>query len=128
MTGIAKNNAIPSVSTSIAASRLENMAQRSKYNSDFDHIFNAALSGVGDDDDTKLKEACNDMEAYFIQYAMQVMRETTFGNSGLFAKSNAERIFTDMLYEEYARQAAATDGVGIANMLYKQTKFLEKSE
>ncbi|MDR1000393.1 MAG: rod-binding protein [Clostridiales bacterium] len=133
MTGIAENNARPSTPAPIAASKFENMARGALgkcNNRDFDRIFNDALGG-GDDvkfDDAKLKEACNGMEAYFIQYAMQVMRETTFRGDGLFAKSNAERVFTDMLYEEYAKQAAATGGIGIANMLYKQTKRAKESE
>jgi flagellar protein FlgJ len=85
----------------------------------FDRILDDALASG---DDAELKEACKGVEAYFTQYALGVMRQTTFGNGGMFQKSRAEQIFTDMLYEEYAKQAAATNGTGMADMLYRQIK------
>ena len=50
------------------------------------------------------------------------MRKTTFtSEDGFFAKSNAQNIFEDMLYEEYGNMIAnINNGIGLSDMLYKQ--------
>jgi flagellar protein FlgJ len=65
-------------------------------------------------------EACKSFESYFIQTMFREMRKTSLDAGGLFEKSNAESIFTDMLDEEVAKQSAEGDGIGLAAMMYKQ--------
>ena len=68
----------------------------------------------------QVRMAAEAFESYFIQILFREMRRTTFNEQGLFPKSNAERIFTDMLDEEIAKAAASGRGIGIADMIYKQ--------
>ena len=68
----------------------------------------------------QIRVAAEAFESYFIQIMFREMRRTTFDERGLFPRSNAERIFTDMLDEEIAKSAAAGRGIGLADMIYRQ--------
>ena len=69
----------------------------------------------------QIRHAAEMFEAYFLQIMFREMRSTVFNEGGLFPKSQAERIFTDMLDEEMANQAAAsTNSFGLADMIYAQ--------
>ena len=68
----------------------------------------------------QIRQAAEAFESYFIQIMFREMRRTTFDERGLFPRSNAERIFTDMLDEEIAKSAAAGRGIGLADMIYQQ--------
>ena len=83
--------------------------------------FQAALeSAVKQNDAVQLKKACQGFESYFLQTMFREMRKTSLNSGGLFAKSSAEAIFEDMLYEEYSKAAAAKGGIGLADMMYRQ--------
>lgn len=69
----------------------------------------------------KLRKACEGFEAIFIHKMMQTMRKAT-EDGGLIPKSNAEKIFTDMMDEELSNAAAAKSVNGIADMLFEQLK------
>ena len=68
----------------------------------------------------QIRLAAETFESYFIQIMFREMRRTTFDEGGLFPRSNAERIFTDMLDEEIAKSAASGRGIGLADMIYQQ--------
>ena len=68
----------------------------------------------------QIRLAAETFESYFIQIMFREMRRTTFDERGLFPRSNAERIFTDMLDEEIAKSAASGRGIGLADMIYQQ--------
>ena len=68
----------------------------------------------------QIRMAAETFESYFIQIMFREMRRTTFDERGLFPRSNAERIFTDMLDEEIAKTAAGGRGIGLADMIYQQ--------
>ena len=68
----------------------------------------------------QIRKAAEAFESYFIQIMFREMRRTTFDEQGLFPRSNAERIFTDMLDEEIAKSAASGRGIGLADMIYRQ--------
>ncbi|MDR1664550.1 MAG: rod-binding protein [Clostridiales bacterium] len=68
----------------------------------------------------EIREACEEFESYFLQMMFREMRKTSFSEGGLFEKSHAEQIFTDMLDEEVSKQSAKHGGIGIAEMMYKQ--------
>ena len=83
--------------------------------------FQAALeSAVRQNDTVRVRKACEGFESYFLQTMFREMRKTSLNDGGIFAKSSAEAIFEDMLYEEYAKAAAAKGGVGLADMMYRQ--------
>lgn len=77
---------------------------------------NAKLS----QDEEKLKEACREMEAYFIQHMFKTMRASTQLGEGIIPKGHHEEIFEDMLIEEQSKEATKAGGIGLADMLYKQ--------
>lgn len=82
--------------------------------------FEAALKKASEEKDNKaLKEVCQEFEAYFIQQLFKEMR-STIQPGGLIEKSQGEEIFQDMLDEEYSKNASKGNGIGLANMLYKQ--------
>lgn len=68
----------------------------------------------------KLGQACKMFESYFLKQMMSAMRQTLGGDS-LLGGSNAEKIFTDMLDQAYADEAASgNSGLGLAAMLERQ--------
>jgi len=69
---------------------------------------------------TQIRQAAEMFEAYFLQMMFREMRNTTFDEQGLFPRSNAEKIFTDMLDEEVANTAASRSALGLADMIYAQ--------
>ena len=71
-------------------------------------------------DDEKLKEACREMEAYFIQQLFKTMKTSTQLGEGIITKGQHEEIFEDMLIEEQSKEATKAGGIGLADMLYKQ--------
>ncbi len=83
---------------------------------------NALKAAAAEKDDEKLKQACQDFESYFIQIMFKEMRNTTMTGQGLIPTSNAEEIFRSMLDEEFSKEAAKGEGMGLAKTLYEQMK------
>ena len=71
-------------------------------------------------DDETLKEACREMEAYFIQQLYKTMKTSTQLGEGIIPKGQHEEIFEDMLIEEQSKEATKAGGIGLADMLYTQ--------
>lgn len=69
--------------------------------------------------DKKLREACIDMESILLKQMLTVMRKTV-KKSGLTDGGHAEEIFTDMLYEQYAKKMAQNQSFGLAETMYSQ--------
>lgn len=70
-------------------------------------------------DDKKLKETCQEFEAMFIKQMLNSMKSTV-NKSGLIKESMGEKVFDDMLYDEYAMKMARESSFGISDMMYKQ--------
>lgn len=70
-------------------------------------------------DDKELKQSCQDFEAMFIKQMLKSMKSTV-NKSGLIKENMGEKIFDDMLSDEYAQSIAKNSGFGIAEMMYKQ--------
>lgn len=95
---------------------LEN-SYRGKTGDDFQKLLAKAR---GEEDDRKLREACEEIEAIFIHQMLRQMRATV-PSGGLLSESNAAKIYRDMLDEEYSRiMAHSPTNMGLAEMLYKQ--------
>ena len=71
------------------------------------------------DKESKLYATCREFEAIFIKQMLNVMRKTV-DKSGLLDGGQAEEIFEDMLYDEYAKKMADTAGFGLSDTIYKQ--------
>jgi len=75
-----------------------------------------------EEDDQKLREACQEMEAIFVQQLLRGMWATV-PKSGLIEESLAHSIYKDMLIEEYSKIIAKSpQNFGLGDMLYKQLK------
>lgn len=90
----------------------------------FQAVLDKAAAGQSEKDDATLKEACESFESYFMQMMFREMRKTSFDDNGFIPKSQAEKMFTDMLDEEVSKSSARSGGIGLAEMMYKQmTKY-----
>lgn len=77
-------------------------------------------NAINSGQDDELKEACTEFESYFLNMMFKSMRKIVVSNGGIFGKSNAEKIFQDMLDEQMTDKMAKQGGIGLANMMYKQ--------
>jgi Rod binding domain-containing protein len=74
---------------------------------------------VNDENGGRLREACSEFEALFINLLLKEMRATV-GKSGLMDGGQAEEVYTGMMDTEMARDLAAKGGFGLADILYRQ--------
>ncbi|MEO5331034.1 MAG: rod-binding protein [Magnetococcus sp. YQC-5] len=84
---------------------------------------NAKLN-ISPADQRRLNEATADFEAMFIQQLFKSMRQTVpeDPHGGLFAKSQGEKIFAEMLDAEYAKNMSrGHSGLGLKEAIFKQT-------
>ncbi|MEW6680692.1 MAG: rod-binding protein [bacterium] len=69
-------------------------------------------------DQKKLRSACVEFEAIFISKLLEGLRKT-IDKSGFIDGGQGEEIFTDMLYDEYAKAIAQNGSLGLAEMMYR---------
>jgi Rod binding domain-containing protein len=79
----------------------------------------AVGSRVNDENGGRLREACSEFEALFINLLLKELRATV-GKSGLMDGGRAEEVYTGMMDTEMARDLAAKGGIGLAAILYRQ--------
>lgn len=78
-----------------------------------------AKAGVLSAEDKKLKAACQDMEAVFLNMLLSEMRKSVPKDS-LFGSSNADEIMKSMLDSELTKGMSKAGGIGLADMMYRQ--------
>lgn len=71
------------------------------------------------DKNSKLFKVSQEFEAIFIKQMLNTMRKTV-NKSGLLDGGQAEEIFEDMLYDNYAQSMAETANFGLADSIYRQ--------
>lgn len=88
------------------------------------------LSQVASDNKNqkKLKAACTDFEAMFLNLMYGEMRKSVNEEDGLLPKTQAEKIMQSMLDEELTKNMAKAGGVGLADVLYKQLSLDDSAE
>lgn len=101
------NNAFSSIMTS----KKEKVEAKS-----FEATLNQAIEK---EDEEELRGACREFEQYFVNQLFKEMRNTVH-SGGLIPKSQGEKIFEEMLYDEYAKEVSKGKGIGISDMMYKQ--------
>jgi flagellar protein FlgJ len=69
--------------------------------------------------DTSLRQVAADFESLFVNQMFQAMRRTV-PESKLFAQNSGEKMFRDMLDQQWAANLANQGGLGIGEMLYHQ--------
>ncbi|MBP7552358.1 MAG: rod-binding protein [Spirochaetes bacterium] len=92
----------------------------------FKEIFNEKLDKNGkvvtsklDADEKKLFSACEEMESLLWKQVLNSMKKT-INKHKLLDGGQAEEIFSDFLYDEYASMMSKNAGTGISTELYKQ--------
>lgn len=83
------------------------------------------LSATKVDKDSKLYQACEDFQAVFIKQMLDTMRKTVDKSQSLIQANEGEKVFEDMLYDEYAKKMSKSAGFDLADNLYKQMAFLQ---
>jgi flagellar protein FlgJ len=69
--------------------------------------------------DSKLKAACEGMEALFIHHMLTEMRKTV-AKSGLIDGGRSEEIYTSLMDAELAKEMAHSGGLGLSAILQEQ--------
>lgn len=77
------------------------------------------------DKGSALYKACEDFQAVFIKQMLDTMRKTVDKSGGLVEQGQGEKIFEDMLYDEYSKTMSKTAGFGLADSIYRQMTFLQ---
>ncbi len=73
--------------------------------------------------DEELMEACKSFESYLVEQVFKGMEKMIPKDDDESGSSSYTEMFKDTLYQEYAEKATEQgDGLGIAQMLYKQMK------
>lgn len=67
--------------------------------------------------DTRLRQACEDFEALFVNEMMKSMRATV-PEGGLIPRKLSQEVFEGMFDEEVSRRASG--GFGVADLLYQE--------
>lgn len=70
-------------------------------------------------DPAALRKVCEDFEAIFVRTLFKGMR-ASLPKDGLFGNDNATAIYQDLEDFQVARQLSHSQGLGIADMLYRQ--------
>lgn len=78
-------------------------------------VATAAKSG----EDVKLKAACKEMEAVFLNMMLSKLRATV-PKGNLLGNSQEEQMLTSLLDTELTKNMAQAGGMGLADMLYRQ--------
>jgi peptidoglycan hydrolase FlgJ len=72
----------------------------------------------------QLKRVAEEMESIFVKMMYTQMKKNTF-KTGFIDGGHAEKIFDDMLTDEYAKTTSRESPMGIAKMIYDQySKFV----
>lgn len=67
----------------------------------------------------KTKLAAKEFESYFVSMMFKEMRKTV-QEGGLIPKTQAEKIFEEMLDQKYSEKMAEKGGLGLSNMLIEK--------
>lgn len=70
----------------------------------------------------RLKEVAKDFEALFVNNMLKEMRKTV-NKSNLLEENSGEKIFEDMLYDEYSKEFSKSKTLGVADIIYNNMKY-----
>jgi flagellar protein FlgJ len=98
------------------------MKAESAYQQSKDNFQEVLAKAQQEQDDVKLKKACQDIETIFIQQMFKQMR-ATIPKSGFIPETMATKMYEEMLDAEYSKAIAESPhNFGIADLLYQQLK------
>jgi|GEM_PF-372364 len=102
-----------------SAQVITSLNQESKTTASFeDTLKNAQATGNSEE----IMNACRSFESYFLQIMFRQMRQTSaaMSENTFLPVGRAEETFRDMLDEEYAKKASDSNGIGLAQFMYRQ--------
>lgn len=79
----------------------------------------AKIDPVSNDEDAKLKEACQEFESIMLKQMVSSLRSTSF-KSDLFGESKEGELFNHLFDERIAEALSQQEGIGLANLLFQQ--------
>ena len=106
--------------TGISPQNLATINETKKSNVETENFKQILDNAMQNGDDKELKEACVEFESYFLNMMFKSMKKTVVSSGCIFEKSNAQKMFEEMLDEELTKKMANTGGIGLADMMYKQ--------
>lgn len=77
------------------------------------------------DKDSALYKACEDFQSIFIKQMLDTMRKTVDKSGSMVQQNQGEKVFEDMLYDEYSKKMSKNAGFDLADSIYKQMTFLQ---
>ncbi|MDX9871676.1 MAG: rod-binding protein [Clostridia bacterium] len=110
----------------LAGSGLTKIIEQNTQNKNSGNFQKILQQAQKEQDDKKLRAACQEIEALFIHQMLTQMRNTV-PQGGLIPESTAEKIYRDMLDEQYSLlMAHSPSNLGLTDLLYDQLKVQEK--
>lgn len=80
----------------------------------------AVVDSQTDFQKAQLAEVAKEFEKIFVNMMFTAMRNTLRKEDDIFYSGLSQDIFDDMLYEEYAEQVAATNMLGLGQMIVEE--------
>jgi flagellar protein FlgJ len=107
-----------------ALASAQNVLENQRYS--LPHLPSAqGLSSSKIDKDSALYKACEDFQSIFIKQMLDTMRKTVDKSQSLIQPNQGEKVFEDMLYDEYSKKMSKSAGFDLAENIYKQMTFLQ---
>lgn len=113
---------ISSISSMLGIQQDLTSSSTQKSGDDFKDILNQAIEN---NDDTELKEACDQLESYMLSMVFKQMKESMLNNdedSALIPKGDYTSTFEDMMITNMADELVKGGGIGLSDQLYSQIK------
>ena len=83
----------------------------------FDLVRTPKAPSSANEDSSRLKEVCSELESLFIYYLMKEMRATV-PKSGLIGGGKAEEMYTSLLDSHLAKEISTKGGIGLSSVLF----------
>ncbi len=83
------------------------------------------LSTTKIDKGSDLYKACEDFQSIFIKQMLDTMRKTVDKSGGMVEQNQGEKVFEDMLYDEYSKKMSKSAGFDLADNIYRQMTYLQ---
>ena len=86
-----------------------------------DENFNSILTkAMASQEDSELKEACNQMEAYILSMLFKQMKSSMLSGESLIGKGDYEEMFEDTYIDSLCENMVSAGGVGLSDAMYRQ--------
>ena len=104
-------------------STLGNVTQKPVFN-----VENALKSGAGDKSSAaeKARKVAEEFEASFLTTYINQMF-SGLSTEGIFGGGYGEKVYRDMMNEQYAKATAANGGIGVADQVYREILSMQEA-